>query len=210
MDVKKININQSELTYNRASDIYDVTANNSGATFESLSALLSAENLYTLIPTALRCGGMTIRFIQSSDNKYVQYMLMSDTFNTTPTNWRGVYEEVCQLGQEVFDNQTQIGESMNYNLSVHYGKIIGQDGAIYYEETRSTFVIPLMGANTISSINGCGAITAISLYTSKPNFIDATGFVERLLQPSFPLSIESSIKYAIVDFKTENLSTILL
>ena len=63
MDVKKININQSELTYNIASDIYDITANNNGATFESLSALLSDENLSTLIPSAIRCGGMTIRFI---------------------------------------------------------------------------------------------------------------------------------------------------
>ena len=71
MSVKKININQSEQTYNIASDIYDVTANNNGATFESLTALLSDENLSILIPTAVRCGGMSIRFIQSSDNKYV-------------------------------------------------------------------------------------------------------------------------------------------
>lgn len=63
MDVKRININQSELTFNIASDIYDVTVNNNGASFESLSALLSNENLSTLIPTALRCGGMSIRFV---------------------------------------------------------------------------------------------------------------------------------------------------
>ena len=70
MDVKKININQSEPTYNIASDIYDVSARNNGATFSSLSELLSAENLSILIPTEVRCGGMTIRFVQSSDNKY--------------------------------------------------------------------------------------------------------------------------------------------
>ena len=63
MDVKKININQSELTYNIASDIYDVSSHNNGVTFESLSALLSSENLSTLIPSAIRCGGMTIRFM---------------------------------------------------------------------------------------------------------------------------------------------------
>ena len=63
MNINKININQSELTYNIASDIYDITANNNGTTFESLSALLSDENLSTLIPSAIRCGGMTIRFI---------------------------------------------------------------------------------------------------------------------------------------------------
>ena len=63
MDVKKININQSQLTYNIASDIYDVSYHNDGTTFESLSALLSSENLSTLIPTEVRRGGMTICFI---------------------------------------------------------------------------------------------------------------------------------------------------
>lgn len=40
---------------------------------------------------------MSIRFIQgsvpNSDNKYVQYRLMSDTFNATVANWQGVDDE---------------------------------------------------------------------------------------------------------------------
>ena len=71
MNVNKININQSETSYYIASDIYDVSYHNSGTTFDSLYALLSSENLSTLIPTAIRFGGMAIRFVQSSDNKYV-------------------------------------------------------------------------------------------------------------------------------------------
>ena len=63
MNVNKVNINQSEHPYYIASDIYDVSAHNNGASFASLSALLSNENLSTLIPSAIRCGGMTIRFI---------------------------------------------------------------------------------------------------------------------------------------------------
>ena len=63
MNVNKININQTEPTYYIASDIYDVSAHNNGATFASLSALLSSENLSTLIPTSVRYGGMTIRFV---------------------------------------------------------------------------------------------------------------------------------------------------
>ena len=76
MNVNKININQSEQSYYIASDIYDVSAHNDGATFASLTELLSDENLSTLIPTAIRCGGMTIRFVQSSDNKYAQWRYM--------------------------------------------------------------------------------------------------------------------------------------
>lgn len=77
--------------------IFDVSAYNNGAVFESISALLSNSNLNAIIPVSVRHGGMTIRFIQgseqSSDNKYVQYRLMSDTFNTTPANWQGVDDE---------------------------------------------------------------------------------------------------------------------
>ena len=73
--------------------VYDVSAKNPTAgpnndgKFESLSALLSDANLNTLIPTAVRKGGMSIKFVQSSDNKYVQYMLTSDTFTTNVSNW---------------------------------------------------------------------------------------------------------------------------
>ena len=63
MNVNKININQQESSYYIASDIYDVSYHNNGVTFESLPALLSAENLSTLIPSEVRCGGMSIRFI---------------------------------------------------------------------------------------------------------------------------------------------------
>ena len=87
MNINKININQSEPTYYIASDIYDVSACNGGVAFESLAALLDSYNLSTLIPTSVRCGGMTIRFVQSSDNKYVQYRLMTTTFSTTESDW---------------------------------------------------------------------------------------------------------------------------
>ena len=83
--------------------IYDVSARNNGAVFESLSALLSSSDLSTLIPASVRHGGMSIRFIQgsvpNSDNKYVQYRLMSDTFNTTVVNWQGV-DDVPTAGSD--------------------------------------------------------------------------------------------------------------
>lgn len=89
---------QAKLSELEKQVIYDVTVNNDGATFASLSALLSSNNLSTLIPTAVRCGGMSIRFVQSSDNKYVQYryigtdIITADTF-TNIANWQGVDDE---------------------------------------------------------------------------------------------------------------------
>ena len=76
--------------------IYDVSARNNNAVFESLSDLLSSPDLNTLIPTSVRHGGMSIRFIQGSvlnpDNKYVQwrYIGTSITSNnfTNVENWQ--------------------------------------------------------------------------------------------------------------------------
>lgn len=72
--------------------IYDVTVNNDGATFTSLSELLSSENLSTFIPVAVRCGGMSIRFVQTP-HKYVQARLMAQNFTTDTTQWQVVDDE---------------------------------------------------------------------------------------------------------------------
>ena len=96
--------------------IYDVTLNNPTAgpnndgKFESLSALLSDVNLSTLIPSAVRYGGMSIRFVQSSDNNYVQYLYlgMSVTGDPNPfintANWERIYNEptnnLCKIGRK--------------------------------------------------------------------------------------------------------------
>ena len=89
--------------------IYDVSAKNPTAgsnndgKFESLSALLSDANLNTLIPTAYRKGGMSIKFVQSSDNKYVQCFLTKDEWSVNKADWQkmNLEEEVIQLKKEI-------------------------------------------------------------------------------------------------------------
>ena len=51
------------------------------------------------IPDDLRKGGMSVKFVQSSDNMYVQYRCMANAFSTTITDWQGVNE-----AQAVDDN----------------------------------------------------------------------------------------------------------
>ena len=67
--------------------VYDISAHNNNAVFKSLQALLSSSNLSTLIPMSVRHGGMSIRFVQSSDNKYVQWRLVSKDWSTDVNNW---------------------------------------------------------------------------------------------------------------------------
>ena len=89
--------------------IYDVTANNDGVTFSSLSALLSSENLSTLIPVSVRCGGMNIRFIQTSDNKYVQYRLTAENFSIDVDDWE--QEKEVLVLQKTYEQGNAFGVS---------------------------------------------------------------------------------------------------
>ena len=105
--------------------IYDVTTNNDGAIFPSLSALLSSENLSTLIPTSVRYGGMSIRFIQSSDNKYVQYRLMADEWSINTEDWaiadEGVYVENPEFVYVKTDREGKILWAIKIDGGIYYG-----------------------------------------------------------------------------------------
>ena len=54
------------------------------ATYADLTAALAA------LPSSYQKGGMSVKFVQSSDNKYVQYRLMADSWSTDVTKWQGV------------------------------------------------------------------------------------------------------------------------
>ena len=103
---------KSEVSQLRQQVIYDVSAHNSGATFASLSALLSDADLATLIPTGVRCGGMSIRFIQTSDNKYVQFRYMGTDITGTPNpflntnNWSFCGDDVLVENPEYINVKT--------------------------------------------------------------------------------------------------------
>lgn len=112
--------------------IYDVSANNGGVTFASLSALLSDENLSTLIPVAVRCGGMSIRFAQTSDNKYVQYMLIKNTWSILVRDWMkiNVNDDILQVvnltGLQAYSLNAWIGSNgnINYQNSEDYKTLV--------------------------------------------------------------------------------------
>lgn len=132
--------------------IYDVSARNNGVVFESLSALLSSSDLSTLIPTSVRHGGMSIRFIQSSDNKYVQYRLMSDTFNITVANWER-YNDTTNTPSQAEDNSTA-----EFQISDPEGNVIAefQGGHFRTKEFNSRNII---GAEVIKDSQGRNILT---------------------------------------------------
>ena len=134
--------------------IYDVTANNDGTTFSSLSALLSSENLSTLIPTSVRHGGMSIRFVQSSDNKYIQYRLINQSWSTIVTDWQGVDNEPTSeshnlvtsggIYKEISNKVSKDGEGIT---------IVSDDSNTFYVVDSVGYVIAKIDADGIHSQN---------------------------------------------------------
>lgn len=107
---------------------YDVTLNNNNhPTFASLSALLSDANLSTLIPASVRTGGMSIRFVQTSDNKYVQYRLMADEFSTQVADWQGVDDKPTTGSENLVKSGGVAGRNNAYNFQTHkslFGEVL--------------------------------------------------------------------------------------
>ena len=82
--------------------VFDISEYNASggtlATYADLSAALSGTN----VPEGVRKGGMSVKFVQTSDNKYVQYFLTKNVWSASEADWQKInlYEEISQLGQD--------------------------------------------------------------------------------------------------------------
>ena len=110
--------------------IYDVTANNNNAKFASLYDLLSDEHLSDLIPNTVRKGGMSIKFVLSSDNKYVQYRYMGTAIEGSPNpfldtaNWQGVDDGIHAESEELAKSGDVYAETHLCNIPEVNGLLV--------------------------------------------------------------------------------------
>ena len=142
---------------------FDLSAYNNGTTYSSLFDALIALNA---LPDVYKQGGMSIKYVQSSDNKYVQYRLMSDTFNTTPANWQGVDDEPTAgsnnlvksggVWDELRKRDVYIDGKVDItnDILLKYG-YIDTDGSIKSAETWKYGVVKLFEGETIT-VNNTG------------------------------------------------------
>lgn len=65
------------------------------AKYADLSAALAA------IPSDYQKGGMSIKFVQNSDNNYVQYRLMANSFTTDTSQWQGIADGIIAGSQDL-------------------------------------------------------------------------------------------------------------
>jgi hypothetical protein len=75
--------------------VFDISAYHAtGGTLAKYVDLAEALNGGANIPQSLHKGGMSVKFVQSSDNKYVQCRLRKDTFSTNINDWYIEYVSV--------------------------------------------------------------------------------------------------------------------
>jgi hypothetical protein len=102
------------------------------AIYADLSAAIAA------ISTDYQKGGMSIKFVQSSDNKYVQARLMSNEFTTDTTQWtiadEGVYVENPEFIYVKTDKNNKILWAIRTDGSIYYGAGVPQQVKDYINE----------------------------------------------------------------------------
>lgn len=168
--------------------VYDVTAQNGGATFASLEALLGSDSLSTLIPTAVRKGGMSIKFVQTSDNKYVQYrFLLSGSFTDEQfakiSNW---VSDECEQGLNLFNSALSNGIGCTPTT-------VGQVTELWrYTSSAYKHCEISIGENVTFSINSCGNTNRPALL-----FLDKD---DKILEGS--IFSETSYNYAYGQYTT--------
>ena len=137
--------------------IYDVSAHNNGAVFESLQALLSSSNLSTLIPISVRRGGITIRFIQGSisnhNNKYVQYILTNQSWSIDVDDWKEIGSAEFSTGEKVSDvgidieptagsnNLVTSGAMANVKIKTDYLHYVNENGLFVADENGNVVMM---------------------------------------------------------------------
>ena len=80
------------------------------ATYADLSAALTALNA---LPADFKQPGMSIKYVQTSDNKYVQARCTANEFTTDITKWQNVDDKISELEDKVIktDSYSVIGTS---------------------------------------------------------------------------------------------------
>jgi hypothetical protein len=186
-------------TKSQIGEVYDISANHAGTKYADLAAALGTNGAN--IPESLRKGGMSVKFVQSSDNKYVQYRLMANAFSTDVIQWQGVDDEPTD-GSENLVKSGGVDENL-IELDTKYTEIVANTADIivgginsYYELTKvlekgDYFLKILSSESFVVSNYGYATAPGVSYSTMFDKSINIVG--EKAKKVKFTLP--SSAKY---------------
>lgn len=123
--------------------VFDISAHNltdgHPTKYADLTAALGTNGAN--VPTQYRVPGMTIRYVQSSDNKYVQYRLMADEWSTNTEDWaiadEGVYVENPEFVYVQTDKNDKILWAIKTDGSIYYGAGVPQQVKVMIDEVNA-------------------------------------------------------------------------
>ena len=92
-------------TKSQIGEVYDISANHADTKYADLAAALGTNGAN--IPQSLRKGGMSVKYVQTYDNKYVQYrFLLSSSFTNDQfcniDNWQGNEIDITNGRKDIF------------------------------------------------------------------------------------------------------------
>ena len=106
-------------TKTQVGEVFDISAYHATggelAKYADLTAALGTSGAN--IPQSIRNGGMSVKFVQSSDNKYVQYRLKSQSFDTNIFNWQSL-NRMTDMDSISFKLNAGICEKVAYSLEL--------------------------------------------------------------------------------------------
>lgn len=175
-------------------------------------------NANTLIPTSWRHGSMSISFVDSSDNKYVQYRLMTTAWSTNVSDWQGVDEEPTAGSRNLVESGG-VAESIFYlngilSLPSYEGYLNEANNNIRVLSQGTYKVIPINGGSRLDFYKGtsASAFALVSEFTYNPtlpyNLVFATSensvVIPAADSPIINKSIPNDAKYLIIRDKHFN------
>jgi len=157
------------------------------ATFADLAAALDGGNN---IPASARKGGMSVKFVQSSDNKYVQFRLMTTEWSTDEGDWAVMNGDVYVENPEYIAAWTDAVGHLFFWVRVEDG---GIDWAVGVPKPVKDYVDSKVAeiwngneGTTIDSLNKVIAFldnfstsdTLVALLGAKVNKVEGKGLID--------------------------------
>lgn len=159
-------------------EVFDITAYNSNTKYADLTAALGTNGAN--IPQSLRKGGMSVKFVKTSDNKYVQYRYMGTAVTGTPNpfldtaNWQGVDDEPTAAS----DNLVKSGGVAAALVANVYKNLVYQNG--YYntngniqssDNWKHTQLIPIALYLKEVKLQGHSSVSTVAFFDAAGVFI---------------------------------------
>jgi hypothetical protein len=118
--------------------VYDISAHHGGATYADLAAALGTNGAN--VPEDKREGGMMVRFVMSSDNKYHQYRLMSKDWSTYAADWISDEKTAALAHKDEYSMYTSPALAGHIFKNVD-GLIINSQGIIEAGESNNRIIL---------------------------------------------------------------------